>query len=164
MNFDDNIICFVHPITASKKDQSKRGILVFDETKKRGQGRDSQWRRRYWQFPQEMMGGWQGFCEDFLIIIILSLYYLIFPYLVLSYLILSYLIFSSLILYNLISLAISSWDDGRLTKLLWRLSYRTPIWLPDWKHNVVNVFSFLWLLCVCSTHGNMGLAMKFGDI
>ena len=33
MNFDDNIICFVHPISASKKDQSKRGILVFDERK-----------------------------------------------------------------------------------------------------------------------------------
>ena len=82
----------------------------------------------------------------------------------LSDIILSYLILSYLILYDLISLAISSWDDGRLTKLLWRLSYRTPIWLPDWKHNVVNVFSFLWLLCVCSTLCNMGLAMKFRDI
>ena len=39
---NDTIICFVHPISASKKDQSKRGILVFDETKKRGQGRGSQ--------------------------------------------------------------------------------------------------------------------------
>ena len=94
--------------------------------------------------------------------IILS--YLFCSYLVLPYLISSYLISPYLILYDLISLAISSWDDGRLTKLLWRLSYRTPIWLPDWKHNVVNVFSFLWLLCVCSTLCNMGLAMKFRDI